>query len=135
MPRKRSAVIKPTEAMIQDQIMQYLHLNGAVVIRVNSGGMKATYKGRERFIRFNRTPGCADLICCIPTMTTRSIFAAIEVKRPGEKPRPNQETFLASIERSGGLAIVATSVEDLVQQFRKAGHEFSVALTTRWVEE
>lgn len=116
----------PTEAMIQEQIIQFLHLNGAVVVRVNSGGMRAVYKGRERFIRFNSTPGCADLLCCIPAKPL-AIFAAIEVKRPGGDLRENQAQFLESVTHARGLAIVATSVDDVVRNFRNAGHEFAVS--------
>lgn len=38
----------------------------------------------------------------------------IEVKRPGQRPTPEQAAFLDLVRKSGGLAIVATSVEDVV---------------------
>jgi hypothetical protein len=41
------------------------------------------------------------------------------VKRPGEKPRPEQERFLRAVVDCGGIAIVASSVED-VERLRDA---------------
>ena len=39
----------------------------------------------------------------------------IEVKMPGEEPRPDQKQFLAAMARTGALAGVAHSVEEAVQ--------------------
>jgi hypothetical protein len=38
---------------------------------------------------------------------------AIECKRPGKKPTPEQEFFLNEVKRRGGIAFVATSYEEV----------------------
>lgn len=50
-------------------------------------------------------------------------FIAIEVKRPGNEngASDEQKAFIAQINRRGGLAFVATSVEKVEQEFRAAG--------------
>lgn len=39
-------------------------------------------------------------------------FAAIEIKRPGEKPTDAQQSFLMQVRRMGGLAGIARSADD-----------------------
>lgn len=43
--------------------------------------------------------GVADLLCCYG-----GLFVAMEVKKPGEEPRPNQFAFLRSVIKAGGKA-------------------------------
>jgi hypothetical protein len=98
----------PTEQDLLRQVRDYLALQGAVVVRVNSGGLRATYNGKGRFIRYNDTPGCSDLLACY-----RGYFVAVEVKRPGQKPTPEQASFLDQVRRKGGVGIVATCLDDV----------------------
>lgn len=51
--------------------------------------------------------GTSDVIAC-----ARGRFLAIEVKLPGERPRPDQERFLARVRQAGGTAGVAHSVRE-----------------------
>lgn len=39
---------------------------------------------------------------------------AVEVKRPGERPTPDQGAFLEKVRANGGVAVVATSVDDVL---------------------
>lgn len=55
-------------------------------------------------------PGQSDL--CGHRPDGRAFY--IEVKRPGEKPRKNQQDFLDAMRNSGALAGVAHSVEEAV---------------------
>jgi hypothetical protein len=55
---------------------------------------------------------------CAPTGTSdlfgfcrHGIAVGIEVKKPGESPTPAQLSFLAALAESGGVAIIAHSVE------------------------
>ena len=41
-------------------------------------------------------------------------FVAIEVKLPGQKPRPDQANFLEHVKKMGGIAGVATSVQEAI---------------------
>jgi hypothetical protein len=45
-------------------------------------------------------------------------FLAIEVKRPGGKPTPEQQQFMDMINQAGGLAFVAHSIEEVAEVFR-----------------
>lgn len=54
--------------------------------------------------------GISDLIGC-----HEGKFIALEVKRPGGKPSPEQMQFIADVQRSGGIAGVVYSVEDVIE--------------------
>jgi len=107
-----------TEASIQDAIYNYLIMRGHLVIRVNAGAMHIKDEGRKaRFVRFvyyaalgviQTTAGISDILGC----TTQGRFYAVECKRVGEKPKPAQVSFLRLVSERGGLAIVASSIED-----------------------
>jgi len=106
------------EKELQAQIVQYLTLIGAKVIRVNSGAMSVDNGGKRSYVRFNSAPGCSDLIVCL-----RGKFIAIEVKRKNKKPTDLQKSFLESITKAGGMAFVfddfammKTMVDDLARQ-------------------
>ena len=105
----KKAAFVPKEKEIQDSIREYLSLIGAVPIRINSGGIAASYGGKRRFVKFNDTPGVSDLLVCL-----HGRFVAIEVKRPkGSKILPDQLAFLDSIRQAGGIAFIAKSIEDV----------------------
>jgi hypothetical protein len=103
--------LKPlTETALVAQLKQYLELAGALVIRVNSGAFAGSHNGKKWFVKLNSEPGCSDLLACY-----RGRFVALEVKRPGKKATPEQESFLAAVEAAGGLAAVVTGIEDVQQ--------------------
>lgn len=52
--------------------------------------------------------GISDILACV-----KGRYVAIEVKRPGERLTPLQESFLAKVVYTGGRAFVATSVEEV----------------------
>lgn len=62
--------------------------------------------------------GVPDIICCV-----RGLFVGIEVKAPGKERTvtPNQRHHLDRIMDAGGIAIVATSVEQVEAEFRARG--------------
>lgn len=59
-------------------------------------------KGKRRLVR-NGAPGQADISATVPSGPHRGKRVEIEVKRPGERPRPEQVEFLRSVNESGGL--------------------------------
>jgi hypothetical protein len=71
------------------------------------------YESRTSSYIPTHTRGVSDIIGCIPK-TGR--FLAIEVKRPGGKPTPEQQQFIDTINAAGGLAFVARSVEEVEQR-------------------
>jgi hypothetical protein len=51
-------------------------------------------------------------------------FPAIEVRRPGNKPTPEQQQFIDTINEAGGLAFVTRSVEEVETMLNaKIAHE------------
>lgn len=82
----------PREQGIQKAIQDYLRDEGAFVFKV---------------ITANRN-GIPDVIACY-----QGRFLAIEVKQPGKKLHPLQEMQLNRIQAAGGVAIMATSVDDV----------------------
>jgi hypothetical protein len=63
--------------------------------------------------------GSADLIGWYPVTITDdmvgrhvAVFLSCEVKRPGEKPRDDQVTWMQNVIGAGGIAYVATSPEE-----------------------
>lgn len=64
-------------------------------------------------VHFGLCPGSADLVG-IACQDGIGRFVAIEVKLPGEKPRADQVRFLEHVRKMGGIAGVATSVEEAI---------------------
>ena len=116
------SIKKPKEADIMRSILDWLKLNKAIAIRINSGAFAGEHNGRKRFVKCNDTPGCSDIIACVA-----GVFVAIEVKRPGSHTDPmralKQEAFLQDIRRAHGIALIATSIEDVVAELRRHGME------------
>ena len=111
---KKCKLPRPKEVEIQRAILEWLKLNGIMAWRSNTGGA-AFPNGRGGFqhVRFGFS-GVSDIIGILrypPFDLGR--FLAIEVKRPGNKPTLDQEAFLEGIRSNGGMAFVATSVDDV----------------------
>lgn len=113
--------VKALEADVQKTCIAWLRFWGAMPIRLNSGAMKVG----DRFVRFNSEPGCSDVIAVLPGGRT----LALELKRPGcrdrtpAKRKAEQASFRAAVVRAGGLAIVATSLDELQSALRVAGYD------------
>ena len=82
------------ESAITKRIIDYIHSIGGTAIKVH--GSVYMHSG---------TP---DIIACV-----RGRFVAIEVKQPGKHPTPAQVAYIEKIQRSGGIAFVAHSVEEV----------------------
>lgn len=97
----------------QDMIkpaLQLLTLRGAFVWRNNSGAMSnVSDNGTRSFVRFGGAPGGSDILGLLPGGT----FIAVELKRPGKKPTPKQQCFLDGVKRTGGVALVIHSIDEL----------------------
>ena len=99
-------VKKPREGDLVKVIRQYLELQGAVVIRNNSGCLR---DATNRPVRFGET-GSADLVCCL----RGGRYLAVEVKGPKGRLRPSQAVWLDRVRSAGGLAVVARTLQDLI---------------------
>lgn len=107
MQRTEQSLIKPT--------IDWLTAMGCCVWRQNAGGMKATYKGRNRFIKFSHREGISDVI----GFTGTGKFIAVELKVGTNKPTEHQQNFLAEVRKRGGIAIVAYSLDDVCEQYKE----------------
>mgnify|MGYP003136280109 CR=1 FL=1 len=97
-------------------ILNWLDLQSDITaIRFNSIGVPLGETGKFRPLR---TRGISDIICCV-----RGTFLAIEVKREkGGKLSIYQKAFLDTVREVGGVAIVATNLDLVIQtvdQIRK----------------
>lgn len=113
----------PLETAIQAEILRALQALGCLVVRMNSRVLRVPGAGgRDRLMRVGGVKGMADIVGCDPRQGGR--FLAVEVKRPGGVPTPEQAGFLAAVKRAGGLAFVAWSAHhavDLLQRAREEG--------------
>ncbi len=107
-----------SEAAIQQDIRLALgQTPGLRVFRQNVGA----YKDRNnRLVRYGLCTGSADLIgwqsvVITPAMVGQRFarFVSIEVKTPTGRLSPEQETWQAAVQKAGGIAVVARSVDDI----------------------
>lgn len=89
-----------------------LHRAVAWACRMNSGAVRID----ERFVRFHTMPGMSDIIGQM--MDGR--FLALECKRHGKHPTPDQARFLALVRGSGGVAACVTSAQDTIDVLDRA---------------
>jgi hypothetical protein len=108
-----------SEAAIQQDIRLALgQTPGLRVFRQNVGAYKDPRSGRV--IRYGLHTGSADLIgwqsvVITPAMVGQRFarFVSIEVKTPTGRLSPEQSTWQAAVQRAGGIAVVARSVDDI----------------------
>lgn len=102
---------KPREQDLVRQCLDWLHLQGALAWRQNQGGFAGVNgNGKKRFVRFTHgEEGIADIIGC-----WRGRFLAVECKRPGEEPTPEQAYFLARAEAQGGIGLCVHTLDELI---------------------
>lgn len=101
-----------TEAGIQSAILDYLRLKGHFAVRVNTQGVPMWSEGKVKTLRgFRKSPmvGVADIL----GVKKGGQFFAIEVKKKGGKPSPEQVQFLKEVEARGGIALVAYSLDEV----------------------
>ena len=101
---------KPESKLVR-ACLDYLRLVGVAAWRNQSGMVFAEHQGKRRAIRMGAKGG-ADIIGCLPP-NGRTL--AVECKVPPNKLTPEQDAFLAAIRRAGGLAIVAESIDDVME--------------------
>lgn len=88
------------EAKIGRKIREYLDDKKAFTFKVHGGPQMMA--------------GLPDIICCY-----KGYFFGIEVKQPGQRPTPRQQYVHSLIQRSGGVVIVATCVDDVASVISK----------------
>lgn len=117
--RAKAGLPPPLERDIQSAILQFLraHPKVAWIARMNTGGMhRDDDEGRTRYIPFAFV-GCSDILGQLKD----GRFLAVEVKRPGNGPTPEQTAFLETVCRHNGVGFVARSVDDAQSWLRILG--------------
>lgn len=90
------------EQKIQKKILDFLYKKGFIAAKFNNIGIFST-------------PGFPDIVCCSP----KGRFIAIEVKVPGEKPKPHQQAYIDAINKLNGVAFYATSVNEVENKLKE----------------
>jgi len=125
------AMRKPRESDVLAQCLAALNAWGIPAWRNNTGGLPVQapstrvkvcgqtleVPGKRRFLRFGKK-GSSDILGVLPP---EGRFLAVETKRPGEKPTPEQVAFLDMISAAGGLALVISDVKQLEAALRLEG--------------
>lgn len=96
-------------------ILRYLNLNGFFCWRNNTTGI---YDPTKQSFRKNAGLNGVSDILGIEKKTGR--FLAIEVKHGKDELRYEQVAFLSEIERAGGIAIVACSIDDVIDKINES---------------
>jgi len=107
------------EADILRVCLTWLKLNRVFCWRQNQGAISGEHNGKRRFLRFTSMAGVSDILGVLPP-TGRVL--AVECKRPGRKPTPEQEAFLDIVRQYGGVGVCVHSIDELEQALIAAGY-------------
>lgn len=95
-----------SETTLVNDCLSALSLLRVKAWRQNQGALKVG----NRFVKFATAKGVSDIIGILPS----GHFLAVECKVFPNQPSDDQAQFLANIEQSGGLAIVAYGTQDVI---------------------
>jgi hypothetical protein len=112
------------ESDIVRACLDWLALHRIKAWRMNNTGIFDPVKKVHR--SFHGLRGVSDILGILPQRVrladgceeTFGNFLAIEVKKPGEKPRADQEAFLQDIRDQGGIGLCVHSLIELEDQLR-----------------
>lgn len=96
-----------TETEAQKEVMDFLESVGIFAWRNNNGS-----RGRVKF----GLPGASDILGILPD----GRFLAIEMKGPKTKVQHNQKEFIFNINNNNGVAFIARSIDDVIEELREA---------------
>jgi hypothetical protein len=96
------------------ELLRWLSLKGVFCWRNNSGA--GTLRSGH-FVRFG-APGSADIL---GLLSPSGRFLAVEVKRPGGRPTERQGAWLEAVRAAGGVAVCASSIEELEAGLNRFG--------------
>lgn len=104
--------------------MRWLQMEGVWCWRQNQGAIPLRDGGYRRFVGLK---GVSDILGILPQTVvitgerepvTFGNLLAVETKRPGEKPRPEQQAFLDRVNELGGVGVCVHSVDELERSLR-----------------
>ena len=115
VPAKKKATPRPSTAnTLTKQALRVLDLKGFYAWRQNSAGVYDVKKGVFR--KNSATPGISDIL---GFHRKTGIIIACEIKAGNDRLSRDQEMFLDSVRRAGGIAIVVGTVDDLERFYKK----------------
>ena len=104
----------PESAVIQ-QVKQVIKMTGLKIQRINTGSFQIGAGQNRRYIKTAEAGTCD-----FEGYDNKGRFVAIECKRPvGGRLSPAQKERIADINRKGGVAFVAHSGEEALEQLKK----------------
>ena len=102
--------VAASEHDIQGQILEWLSLHRIFHYRNNTGAVKASWNGKERFVRYG-VKGAPDIIA-----VSKGRYIGIEVKRAGKGLSDKQVEFRDALLEAGGAYILARCIEDVMAE-------------------
>jgi hypothetical protein len=111
-----------TESLLQSGIRNALALVSDLRLYRNNSGMSIRGGHKRRAIRYGLfnalfPTGSSDLV---GILKPSGRFIALEVKRPGQKLKPEQEAWLADAREFGAFAAVVDSIESAFEALERA---------------
>lgn len=108
------AHLNQTEQQVQKTIMDYLHLKKILAFKHRNVGIFK--KDTGSYIPLSSgEKGISDIIGCLPD----GRFLAIEVKKPGGRPSPEQKAFVERVNTSGGVGLIAYDLDAVIAAIEK----------------
>lgn len=105
----RLKVVEPLEKDIQSSIIDYLEAKKVFCWKEHSGGIP---RDNGKWFMPIGLKGKSDILGIY-----KGKFLAIEVKRPSSGVvSPDQQYFMDRVNKEGGIAFVATSIDDLISR-------------------
>lgn len=112
------------EADIVRACLEWLAFQGIKAWRMNNTGVYDP--ARKIYRSFRGEKGVPDILGIFPqtvrlddgSEVTFGNFLGVEVKKPGEQPRPEQQAFLQAIRERGGIGLCVHSLQELEEQLR-----------------
>ena len=113
-----------SESDLVRDVVAYITMTGGVPTRVNSGfRVLEDAQGKQRVFR-GAEKGTSDIIACIGGR-----YVAIECKIEPNKPTQAQLDFLERVRSSGGVGIVAYSLDDVMCLCTQIEHDVSMKVS------
>ncbi len=106
----------PRETDLKLAVVAYLQALGFIAWVQNVGGVKFRSGGRQRFVRFGFA-GLSDILCILPG----GRFLVVETKILDNVASQAQKDFMADVERMGGIAVLAYSLDDVDERLKREG--------------
>jgi hypothetical protein len=116
--------LKAKETDLVRACLGWLALHRIKAWRMNNTGVFDP--ARKVFRTFHGLAGVSDILGILPQNArladggedTFGVFLAVEVKKPGEALRHEQDAFLSDIRAAGGIGVCVRSLDELETQLR-----------------